>query len=118
MYGKTMAEIQIFGVKKCRNTQKAERFFKERRVGYHFINLAEKGMSKGELQSVIHACGLEELIDREGKEYKKAQLEYMDFDIEEELLENPLLLKTPIVRKAHKAAVGYAPDVWKTFIKT
>lgn len=112
-----MAIIQIFGVKNCRNTQKAERFFKERRVPYQFINLAEKGMSKGELQSVKNACGIDELIDRQGKAYKKANLEYMDFDIEEELLENPLLFKTPVVRKADKAAVGYAPDEWKSFIE-
>lgn len=112
-----MAMIQIFGVKNCRNTQKAERFFKERRVPFQFINLAEKGMSRGELQSVKNVCGLEELIDRQGKEYKKANLEYMDFDIEEELLENPLLFKTPVVRKADKAVVGYVPDLWKTFIE-
>jgi arsenate reductase-like glutaredoxin family protein len=59
---------------------------------------------------------MEKLIDRQGKEYKKANLEYMDFDIEEELLENPLLFKTPVVRKGDKASVGYVPDVWKTFI--
>jgi len=112
-----MAMIQIFGLKNCRDTQKAERFFKERRVQYQFINLAEKGMSKGELQSVKNACGLEALINREGKEYKKANLEYMDFDIEEALLENPLLFTTPVVRKGNKAVPGLAPDVWKTFIE-
>ncbi|MBN2440190.1 MAG: arsenate reductase family protein [Spirochaetales bacterium] len=109
--------IQIFGLKKCHNTQKAERFFKERRVPFQFINLAEKGMSKGELSSVIHACGPEGLIDKQGKEYKKANLEYMDFDVEEILLENPLLFVTPVVRKGNEAVTGYAPDVWKKFIE-
>jgi len=112
-----MAMIQIFGVKNCRNTQKAERFFKERRVPYQFINLAEKAMSKGELQSVKNAAGLDALIDREGKEYRKANLEYMDYDIEEELLENPLLFRTPVVRNGNKAVVGYAPDKWESFIE-
>ena len=112
-----MTMIQIFGLKNCRNTQKAERFFKERRAQYQFINLAEKGMSKGELESVKNACGLEVLINREGKEYKKAHLEYMDFDIEEVLLENPLLFTTPVVRKGSKAIAGFTPKVWKTFLE-
>lgn len=73
-------------------------------------------MSKGELASVKRAIPLEELIDEESKEYKKKNLSYMDFDIEEELLENSLLFKMPIVRKGSKAVVGFAPEIWKTFI--
>ena len=110
-----MANIQIFGLKSCRNTQKAERFFKERRITYQFINLLEKNMSKGELLSVMRAVGEKNLIDCEGKEYKKDQLAYMEFDVLEKLLENPLLFNTPIVRKGEKAAAGYAPEVWKTW---
>jgi len=112
-----MSSIQIFGIKNCADTRKAERFFKERRVKYQFINLAEKGMSKGELTSVKNAVGLDNLIDEQGKEYKKAQLGYMDFDLEDKLLENPLLIKTPVVRKGNKASVGYVPEVWKSFIE-
>jgi arsenate reductase len=112
-----MAMIQIFGLKKCRNTQKAERFFKERGISYQFINLAEKGMSRGELASVARAVGLENLIDREGKEYGKAYMQYMDVNIEEVLLENPLLFKTPVVRKGGKAAAGYTPDEWKRLME-
>ncbi|MBN1697479.1 MAG: arsenate reductase family protein [Spirochaetales bacterium] len=108
--------IQIFGLKKCRNTQKAERFFRERGVGFQFINLEEKGMSKGELESAARAVGIENMIDREGREYDKAGMRYMDFDIEEVLLENPLLLKTPIVRKGGMAAAGFMPDEWKKFL--
>ena len=111
-----MATIQIFGLKKCTDTQKAERFFKERRISYQFINLAENGMSKGELESVIKSAGLESLIDRAGREFKKANLEYMEFDAAEALLENPLLFKTPVVRKGNIAAVGYAPEQWKSFL--
>lgn len=112
-----MANIQIFGLKRCRDTQKAERFFKERKVKYHFVNLAEKGMSAGELRSVANAVGLENLVDREGKQFKKRKMEYMDFDTEEELLEDPLLLKTPVVRDGKRAVCGYDPDTWKSWLE-
>lgn len=106
--------IQIFGTKKCQETRKAERYFKERAIKFQFINLAEKAMSKGELNSVKAAVGgLEELVDREGKQYQKRNLKYLVHDLEEELLNDPLLLKTPIVRNGAKATVGYRPEVWK-----
>ena len=106
--------IQIFGAKKCQDTRKAERYFKERAIKFQFINLAEKGMSKGELKSVQAAVGgLEALVDREGKQYQKRNLKYLAHNLEEELLIDPLLLKTPIVRNGAKATVGYRPEVWK-----
>ena len=63
--------IQIFGTKKCNDTKKAERFFKERRIKYQFIDLKEKALSKGELQSVKKSVGLEVLINKNSKDYKK-----------------------------------------------
>jgi arsenate reductase len=108
--------IQIIGTKKCRETQKAERFFKERRIPYHFRDLTEKGISKGELENIKQAIPLEELIDKEGKQYKKRGLQYMVYDVETEFLDDPLLLKTPIVRNGRLATVGYRPDVWKEWI--
>jgi arsenate reductase len=108
--------IQIIGAKKCRETQKAERFFKERRIPYHFRDLTEKGISKGELENIKQAIPLEELIDKEGKQYKKRGLQYMVYDVETEFLDDPLLLKTPIVRNGRLATVGYRPDVWKEWI--
>lgn len=108
--------IQIIGTKKCRDTQKAERFFKERKVSYHFRDLNEKGISKGELENVKHAIPIEELIDREGKQFKKRGFDYMVYDIETELLEDSLLLKTPIVRDGRLATVGYQPEIWKEWI--
>ena len=105
--------IQIFGVNKCHDTKKAQRYFKERAIKFQFINLAEKALSKGELQSIKGAVGLEALIDREGKEYRRRNLQYLVHDPETELLANPLLLKTPIVRNGAKATVGYRPEVWK-----
>ena len=105
--------LQIFGTLKCQDTRKAQRYFKERRIPFHFINLAERGMSKGELDSVKGAVGLENLIDREGKEYARRNLKYLSHNVEEELLGQPLLFKTPIVRNGRNATVGYMPDVWR-----
>lgn len=109
--------IQIIGTKKCRGTGKAERFFKERRIPFHFRDLNEKGVSKGELDNICHSFEIEELIDKNGKQFQKRGLQFMAFNIEEELLSDPLLLKTPIVRNEGKATVGYAPEVWKEWIK-
>ena len=105
--------IQIFGTPKCKDTQKALRFFKERGIKPHFVNLLEKALSKGELTNVSHKVGLENMIDKEGKEYIKQQLEYKVYDIETELLNNPLLLRTPIVRFEKNASLGFVPEIWK-----
>jgi arsenate reductase (glutaredoxin) len=105
--------IQIFGTLKCQETRKAQRYFKERRIPFHFINLAERGLSKGELTSVKAVIGIDNLIDREGKEYVRRNLNYLTHNVEEELLNDPLLFKTPIVRNGNKATVGYMPHVWK-----
>lgn len=105
--------IQIFGTKKCKDTAKAQRFFKERGVKTQLIDLAEKGMSPGELSSVIKSVPIDELIDTTCKEYEKRNLKYIKHDIAEELLAYPLLFKTPVVRCGKEAAAGYAPDTWK-----
>lgn len=108
--------IQIIGVKSCTDTRKAERYFKERRIQFHFRDLNEKGLAKGELENIIRVIPLEELIDREGKQFKKRNLQYMVYDIEEELLNDSLLLKTPIVRNGKEVTVGFEPEVWKMWI--
>ena len=108
--------IQIFGTLKCQETRKAQRYFKDRGIPFQFINLAEKGLSKGELNSVSAVVGIENLIDKNGKEYHKRNLKYLTHNVEEELLNHPLLYRTPIVRDSRKATVGYAPDVWKEWI--
>ncbi len=109
--------IQILGTKNCTDTRKAERFFKERRIPFHFRNLTEKGVSKGELENIKQVIPLVGLIDKDGKQYQKRNLSFMVFNIEEELLEDPLLFKTPIVRNGRLVTVGYQPDVWKEWIK-
>jgi arsenate reductase (glutaredoxin) len=105
--------IQIFGTLKCQETRKAQRYFKERDIPFQFINLAEKGLSRGELNSVSAVAGIETLIDKNSKEYQKRNLKYITHNTEEELLNHPLLCKTPIVRDGRKATVGYVPDIWK-----
>ena len=106
--------IQIFGTKKCQETKKAERYFKERRIAFQFVDLTQKGLSKGELSSVKAAIGsFSDLIDKNGKEYAKRNLKYLLHDIEETLLNTPMLLLTPIVRNGRQATVGYRPEIWQ-----
>ena len=108
--------IQIFGTKKCFDTKKAERYFKERNVKFQFIDLKEKGLSKGEYTSVKQAVGgIGIMIDEDGKDKNTlALMKYLsEADKEEKLLENQQLLKTPIVRNGKKATVGYKPEIWQ-----
>jgi len=108
--------IQIFGTKKCKDTQKAERFFKERNIQYHFRDLSEKGIAKGELNNISSVIPIDGLIDKEGRQYEKRNLKFMVFDVEEELLNDPLLFKTPIVRNGRLVTVGYQQDIWKNWL--
>ena len=105
--------IQIFGKAKCFDTKKAERYFKERRIKFQSIDLNRYGISRGELQSVKNAVGLDALIDE--KHPDAALLRYLAHaeDKMERLFEDPTLLKTPIVRNGKQATVGYAPEIWK-----
>lgn len=107
--------IQIFGKTKCFDTKKAERYFKERRIKYQLIDLNLKGMSRGEYNSVKMAVGgMEMLIDKNSKAYKKLYIEYIKPEaIEGTLLENPDLFISPIVRNGKQATVGYCPEIWK-----
>ncbi|HVX93899.1 MAG TPA: ArsC/Spx/MgsR family protein [Polyangia bacterium] len=112
--------VQIFGTKKCQDTRKAERFFKERNVAVHAVDLGQKGMSAGELRNVAaRVGGIEALIDRQGARYVAKGLKYAAPTgprIEQILVDDPLLLRTPIVRTGAKATVGYAPDTWTQWI--
>ena len=110
--------IQIFGTKKNADTRKAERFFKERGIKFQSIDLKEKGLSKRELQSVIQAVGgIEKVLDPDTKERDLlAMIQYIVPENRfEKLLENPSILKQPVVRNGKKATVGYQPEVWKTW---
>lgn len=108
--------LQVFGTRKCPDTRKAERWLKERGIKYQFIDLAEKGMSPGELASVAQAVGIDALVDRESERFRRRGLGYMDFDPEEELAADPLLMRTPVLRDGSRATVGYAPETWKAWL--
>ncbi|MBN1522872.1 MAG: hypothetical protein JW904_00205 [Spirochaetales bacterium] len=108
--------MQIIGTKKCSDTKKALRFFKERSIPHHFLDLSEKSLSKGELENISRSIPLGELIDIESKEYQKKGFAYMEIDLFEELLANNVLLKTPVVRNGSKATVGDAPAAWKAWL--
>lgn len=107
--------IQIFGKSKCFDTKKAQRWFKERRIKYQEIDLKKYGMSRGELNSVKTAVGLEALIDPANPD--SILLEHLAYDQDklEKLFENPSLLRTPIVRNGKQATVGYCPEIWESW---
>ena len=108
--------IQIFGTKKCNDTKKVERFFKERGIKYQFIDMKEKGMSKGEFTSVAQANGgIDAMLDSGCKDHDTlALIRYIaEEDKLEKILENPQVIKTPIVRNGKQSTIGYQPDVWK-----
>ena len=110
--------IQIFGTKKCFDTKKAQRYFKERGIKFQFIDLAEKGLSKGEFNSVKQAVGgLDQMLDASCRDQDTlALVKYLvDSDKEAKVLENQQILKTPIVRNGKLATVGDRPDIWKTW---
>lgn len=111
--GMNVLNIQIFGKSKCFDTKKAERYFKERRVKFQAVDLVKYGISPGELKSVVNAVGLEALVDPKHPDAPMVAYLAYDGDKLEKLLENPRLLRTPIVRNGKKATVGYCPDVWK-----
>ena len=108
--------IQIFGTKKCNDTKKAERFFKERGIRIQFVDMKEKGLSKGELTSVAAVNGgIMNLINPDAKDKDTvALMQYIaDEDKVDKLLENQQIIKTPVVRNGKQATIGYQPDVWK-----
>ena len=107
--------IQVYGFKKCFDTQKTERYFKERKIKYQYIDLKKYGLSKGELDSVKKSVDLNALINCEAKEYKELNLQHIrTMSMREEILfKNPKLYKSPIVRNGKFATVGYKPEAWK-----
>lgn len=117
-------EVQIFGVKKSADTRKAQRFFSERRIRTHFVDLMEKPMSAGELQRFVQRFGLEQLIDRESKRYDELGLRHANVSPTrwlERLIEEPLLLKLPLVRRLGQPpdlTLGFDETRWKAWVAT
>lgn len=111
--------IQIFGRRDCNDSRKAERWFKERRIAFQFIDLKEKGFSPRELESVARPIGLDKLLDRESKRFKEKGLAFMSPSrVTQVLLDDPLLARTPVVRNGSQAALGYEPKVWEEWVKS
>lgn len=110
--------IQIFGSTKSSDSRKAERYFKERRIKYQFIDMKKYGMSGGEFDSVLRAVGgIENLVDWESKDSDLDLIRYMadQRDQEDRVFENQALIKLPVVRNGKQATVGYCPETWATW---
>ena len=110
--------IQLYAGK-CFDTQKAERYFKERRIPYQRVDVLRFGMGRRELESVRAAVGLQAMIDREGKAFRESPFRFSDDEalLFAHLCERPQLLRLPIVRDGRRATVGYCPDVWESWLK-
>ncbi len=109
--------VQIYFGRKNFDTQKAERYFKERKIKIQKIDLLKVGMSKGEFWKIKQAVGLESLIDQDSKAYSQYNMAYFGLspNTEETLLEHPEIFKTPIVRNGKHATVGYTPEIWASW---
>ena len=114
-------EVQIFGVKKSSDTRKALRFFAERRIKAHFVDLNERAASLGELRRFVQKFGLNGLIDRDSKRYLELGLQHARLSDErwlEKLVDEPLLLRLPLVRNGNALTVGLAEQDWKAWTNT
>ena len=114
-----LASVQIFGVKGSAATRAAERFFKERRIPIHYVDLAKKPMSPGEIRRFIDRFTLTGLIDPESKEYVNSGLKYLkltDSDLLAKIEKEPKLLRLPFVRAANRISIGPDEDSWRAML--
>ena len=112
-------EVQIFGTKKSADTRKAQRFFQERRVKVHFVDLAERAASLGELKRFAQKFGVPALLDRDGKRFEELGLRHSNYSDDrwlDKLVDEPGLLRQPLVRHQHKLTIGLAESEWKEWI--
>src|SRR5512142_3290887 len=111
-------EVQIFGVKKSADTRKAQRFFAERRVKVHFVDLMERAASLGELRRFAQKFGAQALIDRDSRRFEELGLKYTTLSDErwlDKLCFEPLLLRMPLVRNGNQLTIGLAETEWKSW---
>ena len=112
-------EVQIFGTKKSADTRKALRFFSDRRVKTHFVDLAERAASAGELKRFAQRFGVQALIDRDSRRFAELGLghaRYSDDRWLEKLVDEPMLLRVPLVRQQHRLTIGIAEGEWKSWV--
>ena len=110
--------IQIFGKSKCFDTKKAERYFKERRIKYQYIDLSRYGMSPKEFDAVLRGVGgIDNLIDWQGRSQEITNMKYMEDTRakEDKVYDDPGLMLTPVVRNGKQVTVGYRPEVWQSW---
>ena len=115
----TQMEVQIFGTKKSADTRKALRFFAERRIRAHFVDLTERAAALGELRRFAQKFGVSELVDRQGRSFLDAGLRYSNLSDDrwlEKLADDPSLLKTPLVRFKQQLTIGLAEEQWARWI--
>lgn len=113
-------EVQIFGARKSADTRKALRFFAERRVKTHFVDLAERAASLGELRRFAQKFGVAALVDRDARRFDELGLgpaRYGDERWLQILADEPLLLAIPLVRQQHQLTIGLAEDTWKRWLE-
>jgi arsenate reductase len=112
--------VQIFGAKKNADTRKALRFFAERRVKTHFVDLTERAASPGELKRFAQKFGVSALVDRNSKRYHESGYGHAQYSEErwlEKLADDPLLLRIPLTRFAHRLTIGLAESEWRTWLQ-
>ena len=111
-------EVQIFGIKKSTDTRKAQRFFAERRVKVHFVDLMERAASPGELRRFVQKFGVGALIDRDSRRYVELGLAHSRISDDrwiDKLVDEPMLLRMPLVRNGNQLTVGAAEAEWKSW---
>ena len=110
--------IQIFGKSKCFDTKKAERYFKERRIKYQFVDLLRFGLSGKEFDAVLRGIGgIDNLIDWNSNSQEITNMRYMDDPVtkEDKVFDDPKLMRTPIVRNGKHVTVGFCHEIWATW---
>jgi arsenate reductase len=113
-------EVQIFGIKKSADTRKALRFFSERRIKTHFVDLMERPASLGELRRFAQKFGVISLIDKDSRRFTELGLRYAQLSDDrwlDKLSEEPLLLRIPLVRNANQLAIGADEPTWKDWLE-
>jgi arsenate reductase len=114
-----MLNVQIFGIKNSQATRAAERFFKERRVGIHFVDLTKKPMAPAEIKRFVDRFGLAALLDTEGKSWIDAGLKYLkvsDIEMLRRIENDPKLLRLPLIRGGNRLSAGHDEDGWKAML--
>jgi arsenate reductase-like glutaredoxin family protein len=112
-------DVQIFGTRKCAATRKALRFFSERRIKTHFVDLTQRAASPGELRRFVQKFGIDALVDRESKRFRELGLAHAARSDDwwlRTLAEEPLLLRTPLVRSGNQLTIGDAEATWKEWV--